>query len=129
MTTQASKKKTATRSARCRPRFRITLGDAIALGPGKIDLLEAIDRAGSISAGARELGLSYKRAWDMVATMNACFESALVSREKGGAGGGGAHLTDLGKRVATLYRKMEAKADKATTKEWDAIRESMKKNV
>ena len=127
--TRSNKKKTATASAKCRPRFRITLGDAIALGPGKIELLEAIDQTGSISAGARALGLSYKRAWDMVATMNACFTSVLVDREKGGSGGGGAHLTDLGQRVATLYRKMESKAEKATAKEWDAIQESMKKSV
>ena len=59
----------------CKPRIRVMLGKEIALGPGKIDLLDAIERAGSISGAARDLGLSYKRAWDLVDMMNRCFKN------------------------------------------------------
>lgn len=111
---------------RCKPRIRITRGEDIALGPGKICLLEAIDRNGSISSAARDIGLSYKRAWDMVATMNACFKSPLVASEKGGSGGGGARLTDLGRKVAGLYRDMEHKAELAAQPHWQAIKKQIK---
>ena len=57
-------------------------GKEIALGPGKVDLLEAIEREGSISAAARDLGLSYKRAWDLVDMMNGCFKKTLSKRNK-----------------------------------------------
>ena len=110
----------------CRPRIRIKAGKDIALGPGKVDLLEAIAHTGSISAGARELGLSYRRAWDLVDTMNHCFEHPLVARVKGGKGGGGAQLTDEGRRLLDLYRKMETKAVKAIDPEWKTIQKSLK---
>ncbi|MBW8306976.1 MAG: LysR family transcriptional regulator [Thiobacillus sp.] len=70
--------------------FRLILGDDIALGPGKVQLLEAIRDTGSIAAAGREMGMSYKRAWHLVDTMNRCFESPLVEASKGGAHGGGA---------------------------------------
>lgn len=117
-------KKTGSR-VRCRARFRVMRDGVIALGPGKIDLLEAIDRAGSISGGGRDMGLSYRRAWDMVATMNACFEHPLVARETGGPGGGGAQLTALGRRIVKLYRAMETKAHSASRREWHAIRKHL----
>ena len=110
----------------CRPRIRIKAGQDIALGPGKIDLLEAIENTGSISAGARELGLSYRRAWDLVDTMNHCFKHPLVARVKGGKGGGGAQLTADGREMLKLYRSMEAKALKAINSEWKAVQESLK---
>ena len=112
----------------CRPRIRIKAGKDIALGPGKMDLLEAIERTGSISAGARELGLSYRRAWDLVETMNQCFKHPLVARVKGGKGGGGAQLTDEGRRMLDLYRAMETKALKAIGPEWKTIQKSLKSN-
>ncbi len=110
----------------CRPRIRIMAGKNIALGPGKADLLEAIDRTGSISAGARALGLSYRRAWDLVDTMNQCFKQPLVERVKGGKGGGGAKLTAEGRHNLKLYREMETKALKAIGPEWKAIQKSLK---
>jgi molybdate transport system regulatory protein len=110
----------------CRPRIRIKAGKDIALGPGKVDLLEAIERTGSISAGARELGLSYRRAWDLVDTMNRCFKHLLVARAKGGKGGGGAQLTAEGRRLLELYRKMETKALKAIEPDWKTIQKSLK---
>lgn len=112
----------------CRPRIRIKAGKDIALGPGKVDLLEAIETAGSISAAARELGLSYRRAWDLVDTMNHCFKHPLVARVKGGKGGGGAQLTDEGRDILKLYRTMETKALKAIGSEWKIVQKSLLSN-
>ena len=97
------------RSVRCRSRFRILSRDLIALGPGKVDLLESIGREGSISQAARESHLSYRRAWNMVDIMNQCFKKPLVISVTGGKGGGGAKLTPTGEKVIQLYRKMEKK--------------------
>lgn len=93
-----------------RPRLRVLLGTAIAIGPGKADLLDAVARTGSISAAAREMGMSYRRAWLLVDTMNRSFKSALVEKVKGGSGGGGARVTELGLEVLNRYRAMELKA-------------------
>lgn len=97
--------------------FRLILGDDIALGPGKVQLLEAIKDTGSIAAAGRAMGMSYKRAWHLVDTMNRCFESPLVEASKGGAHGGGARLTPLADEVIRLYRRLEARARKATETE------------
>lgn len=93
-----------------RPQIRILFRKAIAMGPGKASLLEAIGRTGSISAAARDLGMSYRRAWLLVDTMNQCFRQPLVSTETGGQKGGGAHVTDFGRDVLRRYLDMEAKA-------------------
>lgn len=95
-------------------RFRIVLGRGVALGPGKADLLQAIDETGSLTAAAARFGMSYKRGWSLVREMNAAFAKPLVETEKGGSGGGGrASLTRLGKRVLGRYRQMEKDASKA----------------
>jgi molybdate transport system regulatory protein len=94
-------------------RLRIVKGQDIALGPGKVDLLEAIAATGSISAAARKLGMSYRRAWLLVDTMNRCFARPVVAAETGGARGGGARLTEIGAEVARRYRSVDAKATKA----------------
>ena len=91
-------------------RLRIHRGDDIAVGPGKIDLLEAIGASGSISAAARSLGMSYRRAWLLVDTMNRCFRSPVVKAEAGGKRGGGAQLTRLGDEVIRRYRRIERSA-------------------
>ena len=78
---------------RLEPRLRILLGSAIAIGPGKAALLEAIGDTGSIAAAGRRMGMSYRHAWLLAKTMNACFRGPLVEATKGGVGGGGAHLT------------------------------------
>ncbi len=94
--------------------FRLILGETIALGPGKVRLLEAIRETGSISAAGRSMNMSYKRAWHLVDTMNRCFRTPLVETVKGGARGGGAVLTPLAEEVITLYFRLEDKARKAT---------------
>ena len=87
------------------PRVRILWGSAIAIGPGKADLLQAIDDTGSISGAARRMRMTYRRAWLLVRTMNECFASPLVEAEKGGAAGGGARLTQTGRQVLSQYRE------------------------
>jgi molybdate transport system regulatory protein len=87
-------------------RLRILSGSSIAIGPGKADLLDAIAETGSISAAARRMGMSYRRAWLLVQTMNDCFKRPLVEAVKGGKEGGGARLTDLGDQVLTRYRRL-----------------------
>jgi molybdate transport system regulatory protein len=94
-------------------RLRITRGDDIAVGPGKVDLLAAIARTGSITAAARELGMSYRRAWLLVDTMNRSFKSPVVDAEAGGRRGGGTALTPLGVEVVERYRRIESAAAKA----------------
>ena len=87
-------------------RIRILAGSEIALGPGKADLLRAIDETGSISGAARRMRMSYRRAWLLVHTMNECFEPPLVEAVKGGAEGGGAQLTPTGRRVMAEYERV-----------------------
>lgn len=98
-------------------RLRITKGGDIAVGPGKIDLLEAIAKTGSISAAARELDMSYRRAWLLVDTMNRCFRRPVVAAEAGGTRGGGTRLTASGMRVVRHYRRIEKSAFRAAAGE------------
>lgn len=93
--------------------LRVHLGDQIAIGPGKAQLLASIQRTGSISAAGREMGISYKHAWLLVDSMNGCFRSALVEAVKGGKAGGGASLTSLGLEVLECYRHMQEVAAEA----------------
>ena len=108
------------------PRIRVFRGAEIALGPGKADLLEAIERSGTISEAARRLGMSYMRAWTLVQTMNRCFRRPLVDARRGGAGRGAAMLTDAGRSVLTLYRRMERESELAVAKAWATLRRSLK---
>lgn len=82
-------------------------GDEPAMGPGKADLLEAIDRTGSISAAGRALGMSYRRTWLLVDSMNRCFIDRLVETQAGGGEGRGARITDAGRDVLARYRALE----------------------
>ena len=100
-----------------RPQLRISFRKSIAMGPGKADLLDAIAESGSISAAARKLGMSYRRAWLLVDTMNASFKSPLVETLTGGAQGGGARVTELGRDVVRRYRVMEKKACASVARE------------
>lgn len=86
------------------------MGELTAMGPGRADLIDAIDRSGSISAAAREMGMSYRRAWLLVESTNASFVEPLVVANTGGSGGGGALVTEFGRGVVAHYRAMERKA-------------------
>ncbi len=91
------------------------------LGAGKIALLEAIDRTGSISAAGRVHAMSYRRAWLLVDELNQLFAAPLVAAHHGGAKGGGAQLTGEGRRIVALYRDAEAKMRAAAEGEISAI--------
>ncbi|MGH7186384.1 MAG: winged helix-turn-helix domain-containing protein [Pseudomonadota bacterium] len=117
---QAKSRKRTARNA-LRPQIRIMFRKAIAMGPGKADLLQAIGEAGSISAAARRMNMSYRRAWLLVDTMNQCFDGALVETATGGSHGGGARITELGQEVLRRYREMDAKASAAVSKEITAF--------
>ena len=102
-------------------KIRIPHGLESAMGPGKADLLKAIQRAGSISAAARDMGMSYRRAWDLVDTMNRCFIEPLVVTATGGSHGGGAQVTEFGCNVLRRFREIEAKANASVQAEMDEI--------
>lgn len=92
---------------RLKLKAQVMLGDEIAMGPGKADLLDAIARTGSISAAGRALGMSYRRTWMLVDTMNRCWQEPLVTTTMGGAQGGGAKVTAFGAKVLQRYRELE----------------------
>jgi molybdate transport system regulatory protein len=94
-------------------KLRIHFGDEIAIGPGKAGLLMAIRDSGSITAAARTLGMSYKRAWNLADTMNRCFREPLITTATGGGGGGGATLTPFGETVLRQYQTMQRRAERA----------------
>lgn len=94
-------------------RIRIVFGETGMIGPGKAELLERIDQCGSIAAAGREMNMSYKRAWELIGTMNAMFRDPVVDSTRGGPGGGGAVLTETGHQVLALYRSFEAQSAQA----------------
>jgi molybdate transport system regulatory protein len=93
--------------------LRVLARDAPAMGPGRAELISRIARTGSISAAAREMGMSYRRAWQLVESLNASFKYPVVSTEIGGRRGGGATVTAFGRRILRDYHKMEEKASSA----------------
>lgn len=102
-------------------RLRVVANGEIALGPGKADLLEQIARTGSIADAARNLDMSYMRAWTLVKTMNAMFRTPLVVANRGGRERGGAGLSDDGNSVLKLYREMQEACLRATETSWAAL--------
>jgi molybdate transport system regulatory protein len=90
-------------------KLQLYCGDAIAMGPGKADLLDAIAREGSISAAGRAMGMSYRRAWQLVDVMNRCWHGPLVETFPGSAHGGGAKISALGQTVLAHYRALQAR--------------------
>lgn len=97
--------------------LRVELRADTLLGPGKAALLEGIRETGSIAAAGRRMGMSYKRAWYLIDTLNCSFREPLVEASKGGKAGGGTRLTATGDAVLDGYRRMEAVAAKATAAE------------
>lgn len=105
------------RDKKLSPRVRILFGEATALGPGKAELLEAISQTGSISGAARGMGMSYRRAWNLVDSMNNEFKDPLVVTVAGGRSGGGAEITETGREVLDRYWAIEAKATASVQRE------------
>ncbi|HUL46718.1 MAG TPA: LysR family transcriptional regulator [Steroidobacteraceae bacterium] len=102
-------------------RFRVDFGREGAVGPGKIALLEHIGTGGSLSQAARELGMSYRRAWQLLESLNSCFREPVVQSAKGGRGGGGARLTPLGRLLIRVYREFEAEVQKRAARSFRPV--------
>jgi len=94
-------------------RMRVTAGDVIAIGPGKIALLEAIGETGSLTSAAKSLDMSYRRAWMLLDELNGALKKPAVDSTKGGQHGGGSELTDVGRQLVELYRRIDTTATRA----------------
>lgn len=102
-------------------KIRITIGKTVAMGPGKADLLDAIDASGSISAAAKQMNMSYRRAWELVDVMNKSFNQPVVISSPGGVNGGGAQLSEFGRSILKSYRDLVEKSAIAGQKELEQI--------
>lgn len=123
-----SKRAGAARSARAgrsgpmaRFRMRVTSGETISVGPGKISLLEAIRETRSITAAAKSIGMSYRRAWILIDELNASLKKPAVRSAKGGERGGGSELTEVGDALVGLYRQIEQRAASACAADIKAL--------
>lgn len=96
------------------------------LGPGRADLLEGIAETGSIAAAGRRMHMSYARAWNLAEELNALFRAPLIDAARGGAGGGGARLTPLGREVLDAYRAMEAKTAAAIATDLAVVKAALR---
>jgi molybdate transport system regulatory protein len=97
------------------------------LGPGRMDLLEQIDETGSIREAAQRMDMSYNRAWTLIRTTNDSFQRPLVTASRGGHQRGGAQLTDEGRQVLALFRRMERAAARAVARPWSELRRRKKR--
>lgn len=93
--------------------LRVLGRGAPAMGPGKAELIERIAHTGSISAAARAMGMSYRRAWQLVEALNAAYRKPVIVTAVGGKRGGGARVTPYGRQLAAKFRAMEGKASAA----------------
>ena len=92
------------------PMIRLILGNTVSLGPGKIELINAIEKTGSISGAAKMMGMSYRRAWNLVDSINQDFSAEIIITSSGGKGGGGALVSKVGLDIIERYQKIEEKA-------------------
>lgn len=102
-------------------RLRVRHGGMVAIGPGKIDLLEAVQVCGSISSAARQLNMSYRRAWLLLDELNASLASPATASEQGGSRGGGSQLTPVGEEIIRRYRDIEKQARLACATDIDRL--------
>lgn len=105
--------------------LRIDLDPDGRIGPGKVELLEKIAAFGSIAAGGRAMGMSYRRAWELVDQMNAAFGKPVLTSQSGGRHGGGAALTPLGLAVIARFRAMERAAAEAVAPHLRALQDEV----
>ena len=103
------------------------LHSQIALGPGRVELLELIHKTGSLRAAAQRMGVSYMRAWKLMKETNDCFDQPLVEVSRGGKKGGGAKLTKTGRETFALYRQMERQCQKAVKATWSDLQKLLMK--
>jgi molybdate transport system regulatory protein len=109
-------------------RFRIDFADNANVGPGKIALLEGIRASGSLSEAARRLGISYRRAWLLLDSLNSTFDVPTTVNSVGGRGGGGAELTPFGLLLATRYREVETRLNEVARECLDEIKKHVNRN-
>lgn len=109
--------------------LRVDLGPDRSIGPGKVRLLETIRDTGSISEAGRTLGMSYRRAWLLVADMNDCFREPVISTQLGGARGGGAALTPFGADLIDEYRAIEDAAHAAAAARLERLQDACRKTT
>jgi molybdate transport system regulatory protein len=102
--------------------LRIVLDENFYIGPGRADLLEGIEKTGSISAAGKTMSMSYKRAWTLVQALNDGAGTPLVETTRGGTAQGGAHLTEAGREVLFRYRAVEQKTRAAIEPDVEALR-------
>lgn len=112
---------------RIRFRMRIVRDDEIAIGPGKVDLLEAIASEGSISGAARRMSMSYRRAWLLLDQMNRSLSTPATVSAMGGQAGGGCMLTSVGEEIVRLYRDIERQALIASAPQIEALDKLLKR--
>jgi molybdate transport system regulatory protein len=105
---------------------RVDFGSAGAIGPGKIRLLEAIHRTGSISQAGRALRMSYRRAWLLVDDLNRSFREPVVATQPGGMRGGGAAVTSFGRELIKTYRSIETRATTATKRQLHNLEDALR---
>lgn len=98
------------------------VGDVVAIGPGKIDLLEAIEATGSLTAAAGAIGMSYRRAWWLLEELNRSLRTAAVATAAGGRSGGGSVLTPAGRELLALYRRIESTAQGAAAADLERLK-------
>lgn len=122
-TRKTPRRKASAAQAVARFRLRVTAGELIFVGPGKIALLEAIRDTRSITAAAKSMGMSYRRAWILVDELNRSLASAAVASAIGGEHGGGSVLTELGHELVDIYRRIETTATRACAKDLDRLLE------
>jgi molybdate transport system regulatory protein len=106
--------------------LRIDLNAHGQIGPGKVELLENISERGSIAAAGRALGMSYRRAWELVEELNTTFGRPVVQSRTGGKSGGGAELTPLGYLIVGRYRALQKAVDQASQAHLSAIQAELK---
>jgi molybdate transport system regulatory protein len=104
-----------------RLKVSIILSSGARVGPGKAKLLESIRETGSISAAARDMGMSYKRAWLLIDSINQAFEIPVVTAAIGGFHGGGARLTEFGRDLLERYRRIEAQSQAQAADDMTAL--------
>lgn len=110
-------------------KLRLVLEPGTAMGPGKAEILKGVKETGSITAAGRRLGMSYKRAWQLVDSMNHDFVEPLVKTSKGGQSGGGAKLTPLGNKVLNCYTRMVVKTEKVIARDLLQLKKSLPPTV
>ena len=110
-------------------RLRVDFATLCCVGPGKIALLEAIHRTGSLSQAARDLGMSYRRGWQLLWSLNASFRVPTVVTARGGRGGGGARITPFGRELIRCYRAFERDAEARAVRVFKGIAKNARRGA